>query len=255
MKPKLLEPGQTRPKAADEKDNRRGEERRGEERRGLKQKRIAVEAEAGSHGGRVVKHIVLAQFKEEVTPELLDQLIRGYAALVDIIPSMKDFHWGTNVIIENMHQGFTHVFESTFESVEGVKEYNEYSAHAEFANEFLPATEQVQSAMDIYLQEKMGLSDSSADEDEVLERMTMSMMERRGRPAKRGGSIMGRHIVSRDRNLGDEQLYADYFCPNPIYGKLLRHLFDIKMIPRCHNLLMIASLVSASGCAVHCSTA
>ncbi|OEL26618.1 hypothetical protein BAE44_0012364, partial [Dichanthelium oligosanthes] len=29
---------------------------------------------------------------------------------------------------------------------------------------------------------------------------------------------MGRHIVLRDRNLGDEQLYADYFSPNPVYG-------------------------------------
>ncbi|CAN1253122.1 Stress-response A/B barrel domain-containing protein HS1 [Linum perenne] len=29
---------------------------------------------------------------------------------------MKAFHWETDVSIENMHQGFTHVFVSTFES-------------------------------------------------------------------------------------------------------------------------------------------
>ncbi|KAG2597990.1 hypothetical protein PVAP13_5KG309691 [Panicum virgatum] len=61
-------------------------------------------------GGGVVKHILLVRFKEEVTPERLDQLIRGYAALVDAVPSMKAFHWGIDVSIENMHQGFTHVF-------------------------------------------------------------------------------------------------------------------------------------------------
>ena len=44
-------------------------------------------------GGGVVKHILLVRFKEEVTPERLDQLIRVYAALVDAVPSMKAFHW------------------------------------------------------------------------------------------------------------------------------------------------------------------
>jgi hypothetical protein len=48
---------------------------------------------AAGGGGGVVKHILLARFKEEVTPERLDQLIRGYAALVDAVPSMKVFHW------------------------------------------------------------------------------------------------------------------------------------------------------------------
>lgn len=42
-----------------------------------------------------------------------------------------------------MHQGFTHVFESTFESVEGIAEYVAHPAHVEFANEFLPALEKV----------------------------------------------------------------------------------------------------------------
>ncbi|CAL4963446.1 unnamed protein product [Urochloa decumbens] len=93
--------------------------------------------------GGVVKHIVLARFKEEVTPERLDQLIRSYAALVDAVPSMKAFRWGTDVSIENMHQGFTHVFESTFESTEGLKGYVEHPAHVEYTNEFLPLSEKI----------------------------------------------------------------------------------------------------------------
>ncbi|CAO2165058.1 unnamed protein product [Urochloa humidicola] len=94
-------------------------------------------------GAGVVKHIVLARFKEEVTPERLDQLIRSYAALVDAVPSMKDFHWGTNLSVENMYQGFTHVFESTFESTEGLKQYVEHPAHVEYVNEFLPLSEKI----------------------------------------------------------------------------------------------------------------
>jgi hypothetical protein len=50
---------------------------------------------------------------------------------------------GTDVSIENMHQGFTHVFESTFESTEGVKEYIEHPAHVDYANELLPLMEKV----------------------------------------------------------------------------------------------------------------
>lgn len=50
---------------------------------------------------------------------------------------------GTDLSKENLHQGFTHVFESTFESLEGVAEYVAHPAHVEFANIFLPALEKV----------------------------------------------------------------------------------------------------------------
>ena len=45
--------------------------------------------------------------------------------------------------IENLHEGFTHVFESTFDGVEGIAEYIAHPAHVEFANKFLPALEKV----------------------------------------------------------------------------------------------------------------
>ncbi|XP_020243595.1 stress-response A/B barrel domain-containing protein HS1-like [Asparagus officinalis] len=50
---------------------------------------------------------------------------------------------GKDVSIENMHQGFTHVFESTFESIEGIAEYVSHPVHVEFSNNFLPALEKV----------------------------------------------------------------------------------------------------------------
>ncbi|MQL80037.1 hypothetical protein Taro_012465 [Colocasia esculenta] len=91
----------------------------------------------------VVKHVVLAKFKDDVAPERVADLITGYAALVPVIEPMKAFHWGTDVSAENLHQGFTHVFESTFESVEGVAEYVAHPAHVEFANKLLPELEKV----------------------------------------------------------------------------------------------------------------
>ena len=41
----------------------------------------------------VVKHIVLAKFKDDVTPEKIEELIKGYANLVNLVPPMKSFHW------------------------------------------------------------------------------------------------------------------------------------------------------------------
>jgi hypothetical protein len=48
---------------------------------------------------------------------------------------------GTDLSIENLDQGFTHVFESTFESAEGLTEYIAHPAHVEYANLFLPNVE------------------------------------------------------------------------------------------------------------------
>lgn len=50
---------------------------------------------------------------------------------------------GKDVSFENLHQGFTHVFESTFESTEGIAEYVAHPAHVEFANLFLPNLDKV----------------------------------------------------------------------------------------------------------------
>lgn len=50
---------------------------------------------------------------------------------------------GKDVSAENMHQGFTHVFESTFESMEGIAEYVTHPAHVEYANLLLPSLEKV----------------------------------------------------------------------------------------------------------------
>ncbi|XP_031270761.1 stress-response A/B barrel domain-containing protein HS1-like [Pistacia vera] len=85
----------------------------------------------------LVKHMLLARFKDEVQSEEIDQLIKGYANLVNLVEPMKSFEWGRAVSIENLHQGFTHIFESIFESTEGVAEYIAHPAHVEFANLFL----------------------------------------------------------------------------------------------------------------------
>ncbi|WCJ40627.1 Stress-response A/B barrel domain-containing protein HS1 [Euphorbia peplus] len=89
----------------------------------------------------VVKHIVLLNFKEEIPDDQIDQLIKGSANLVNLIEPLKGFHWGKDVSREKLNQGYTHVFEFSLESMEGLAEYIVHPAYAEFAKEFLPAVD------------------------------------------------------------------------------------------------------------------
>ncbi|XP_020218278.1 stress-response A/B barrel domain-containing protein HS1 [Cajanus cajan] len=91
----------------------------------------------------LVNHVVLTKFKDDVAPERIEDFIKGFANLVNLIPPMKSFSWGKDVSDTSMHQGFTHVFVSTFESTEGVAEYLAHPAHVEFANLFLLCFEKV----------------------------------------------------------------------------------------------------------------
>lgn len=50
---------------------------------------------------------------------------------------------GKDVSVENLHQGFTHVFESGFETTEGIATYISHPAHVEFANDFLAQLDKV----------------------------------------------------------------------------------------------------------------
>ncbi|KDO72074.1 hypothetical protein CISIN_1g033887mg [Citrus sinensis] len=70
---------------------------------------------------------------------MIAELIRSCCGLELLAVKYK----GKNVSIENLHQGFTHIFESTFESTEGVAEYVAHPAHVEYANLFLANLEKV----------------------------------------------------------------------------------------------------------------
>ncbi|XP_021725773.1 stress-response A/B barrel domain-containing protein HS1-like [Chenopodium quinoa] len=91
----------------------------------------------------VVKHVLLAKFKDDISNEQIEELIKGFANLVNHIEPMKAFHWGEDVSFENKSQGFTHIFESSFESTEGVAEYVSHPKHVEFAKLYFAYLEKV----------------------------------------------------------------------------------------------------------------
>ncbi|XP_068327269.1 stress-response A/B barrel domain-containing protein HS1-like isoform X2 [Pyrus communis] len=93
----------------------------------------------------VVMHVVLAKFKDGIAENKIEEIIKDFANLVNLIEPMKSFNWGKDVSSENLNQGFTHIFEWTFESTEGVAEYVyvAHPAHVDFANLFLSHVEKV----------------------------------------------------------------------------------------------------------------
>ncbi|XP_057771288.1 stress-response A/B barrel domain-containing protein HS1-like [Salvia miltiorrhiza] len=87
---------------------------------------------------REVKHMVLAKFKEGVSKEEIEECIKQFANLVDLVPSMKAFKWAKELSIVNFHQGFTHVFEAIFESAEDVGDYLANQNHIDYGNFLMP---------------------------------------------------------------------------------------------------------------------
>lgn len=92
----------------------------------------------GQHADRLLRHMVLFQFKPEVTPEQVQEVVTAFAALPAKIDSVKDFEWGLENSPEKLADGFTHCFLLTFASEEGRAEYLPHPAHQEFVTLIKP---------------------------------------------------------------------------------------------------------------------
>ncbi|KAF9615819.1 hypothetical protein IFM89_026499 [Coptis chinensis] len=53
----------------------------------------------------LVKHVLMAKFKDVITPDQVDQLIKGYGNLVTLIEPMKSFHWYISISLVNLLAG------------------------------------------------------------------------------------------------------------------------------------------------------
>ncbi|KAF5469734.1 hypothetical protein F2P56_010300 [Juglans regia] len=89
----------------------------------------------------VAKHVFIAKFKDGTSAAQIEQLIKDMANLVNLIHPMKSLHWGKDVSPWNKNEGYTHVFECNFESMEGIAEYVAHPAHLEYAKSLLPCVD------------------------------------------------------------------------------------------------------------------
>lgn len=90
-----------------------------------------------------LKHVVLFKFKEGTSEQQLAEIIAGYKALPGKIDVMQHFEWGKDVSVENLHQGFTHCFITTFEDASGRDAYIPHQAHQDYVKVLLPHLDQL----------------------------------------------------------------------------------------------------------------
>ena len=93
---------------------------------------LMARAEETRKADRLLRHAVFFKFKESLTDEQIDEVVRAFAALPKRIDAIHDFEWGTDVSVENKSKGFTHAFLVTFRTEKARDEYLPHPAHQEF---------------------------------------------------------------------------------------------------------------------------
>jgi stress responsive alpha/beta barrel protein len=78
---------------------------------------------------KVLKHLVLYKFKDDLSPAQIEEVIAAFCALPRQIETVIDFEAGTNVSVENKSEGFTHCFVVTFRDEAGRAAYLAHPAH------------------------------------------------------------------------------------------------------------------------------
>jgi heme-degrading monooxygenase HmoA len=81
---------------------------------------------------KVLRHIVMYKFKDDLQPVQLQEVIDAFAGLPKKVESIIGFEHGTNVSKEGKSEGFTHVFVVTFKNEADLAAYLVHPAHAEY---------------------------------------------------------------------------------------------------------------------------
>src|SRR5262245_41704483 len=81
---------------------------------------------------KVLRHIVMYKFKDDITPAQLKEVIDAFAALPKKVNTIVGFEHGTNVSKEGKSEGFTHAFVVTFKSEADLAAYLVHPAHEEY---------------------------------------------------------------------------------------------------------------------------
>lgn len=98
---------------------------------------------AADNAGKVLRHVVLFQFKESSSKEDVQHVIDEFRALPGKIPQIADFEYGTDNSPEGLADGFTHCFLLTFKSEQDRDAYLPHKDHKAFGATLRPHLEKV----------------------------------------------------------------------------------------------------------------
>lgn len=89
----------------------------------------------------MIKHCVLLKFRPDTTPAQQEVALDGLRSLVGQVPGLLDFCGGPNCSPEGEERGYTHAFLMTFDTMDSLRSYLKYPAHAEAAARVLACLE------------------------------------------------------------------------------------------------------------------
>jgi lysophospholipase L1-like esterase len=92
---------------------------------------------------RLLRHVVIFKFKDEVTKEQVQEVVDAFASLPSKISEIHEFEWGTDVSVENLANGFTHCFLVTFRDEASRAAYLPHPAHQDFVKLVGPRVDKV----------------------------------------------------------------------------------------------------------------
>lgn len=90
---------------------------------------------------KLLRHMVLFQFKEGVSKAEVDEVVTAFAALPGKISQIHRFERGTDVSVENLSAGFTHGFLVTFKTAADRDAYLPHPEHQKFVDLVKPRVE------------------------------------------------------------------------------------------------------------------
>ena len=93
---------------------------------------LAIETKASEQPAKVLRHIVLYKFKDDLTPAQINEVVAAFSALPKKIDTIVGFERGTNVSPEGKSEGLTHAFVVSFRDDAGRDAYLKHPAHLEY---------------------------------------------------------------------------------------------------------------------------
>ncbi len=91
-------------------------------------------AGAADKAERVLRHVVLYKFKDDLKPAQLQEVIDTFGALPKKIDTIIGYEAGTNVSPEGKSDGLTHAFVVTFKDEKGRDAYLVHPAHKAYVD-------------------------------------------------------------------------------------------------------------------------
>ena len=98
---------------------------------------------AADEAGKVLRHVVMFQFKETPSAEDIQKIVDEFRALPTKIPQIADFEYGKDNSPEGLADGFSHCFLVTFKSEKDRAAYLPHAAHLAFVEVLKPHLEKV----------------------------------------------------------------------------------------------------------------